>query len=426
MELLYQYLWQFKMLGNRLQLPGGEVIEVLDPGQRNTDSGPDFFNAKIKVGDKVWAGNVEIHVRASDWYRHGHQNDMAYDNVILHAVGVNDRAVSRSDGTIIPQVCITMPQSFYEVYRLLAEGSMPVRCSARLGQLDKLHITGWIESLGIERMQAKAQRIRNYYEETGHDWQRTCLTALARALGFGVNGLPFEMLARSLSLNYLSRHSDSLFQLEAILFGQAGMLDSSNHIFDEYFQGLCREYYFLARKYNLRPMRRDLWKYARMRPQSFPHRRIALLAKILLGGFSLMADILSASADADKLHALLNWKFEGYWASHFDFDVESSSAPQSLGKNSVDLLIINVAVPLIYFYHSVTGNFDEAEKAIDLLRSLHAENNSIIAGWRQSGITAEDAFSSQALLHLRKEYCDTRKCLYCRFGNYLLRHSGPN
>ena len=423
MEILYQYLWQYKMLGRRLRLASGAEIEVLDPGRLNTDAGPDFFNAKIKVGDKVWAGNVEIHVKASDWYRHGHQDDTAYDSVMLHVVAVDDRKVYRTDGSEIPQVSITMPRSFFEMYRLLAEGTLPMRCAGQLWRLDRLHVADWMETLGMERLQVKAERIRGYLEETGHDWQHACLMALARSLGFGLNGLPFEMLARSLSLNYLGRHSDSVFQLEAMLFGQAGMLDMSMHMFDDYYQRLCREYYFLARKYGMRPMRADMWKYARLRPQSFPHRRIALLVRALSGGFSLMGDIIDAGADIDRLRALFSWKLDGYWANHFDFDVEASSAPLSLGKSSVDLLLVNLVAPVIYLYHGSCGNYDAAERAVDLLRGLRPESNSIITAWRQAGIEADDAFTSQALLHLRKEYCDARKCLYCRFGNRLLRQS---
>lgn len=409
------------MFGRKLRDSGGDSVEILDPGRQNFDSGPDFFNSKLKIGGVEWAGNVEIHVKASDWYRHGHDSDPAYDSVILHAVGVSDRRVARADGSLIPQVEILMPEDFYRTFRCLSENRTSVRCSDSISSIPALAVTDWLETLSVERIQAKANRIAGILKSTGGDWEQACFVSLSRGLGFSLNGDPFEMLARSLPLKILAHHSDNPLQLQALLFGQAGMLDSSNHIFDEFYQSLCREYYFLARKYGLRPMRGSLWKYSRTRPQNFPHRRIALLAKICEGGFSLFSRIRDVGGDVDKARELFHWSLDGYWHSHFSFDVEARMSSDSLSGNSVDLLIINVVAPLIYAYGGFIGDPDFAESAFDILDRLPAEENVILREWRRFGLPAGDARRSQALIQLRKEYCDAGKCLFCRFGHQILK-----
>lgn len=409
------------MFGKILKDADGACIEVIDPGGLNTDAGPDFFNSKIKVNGIEWAGNVEIHVKASDWHRHHHDSDPAYDSIILHVVSISDTRIYRSDGSLIPQVEITVPEDFFKVYAALTEAPGDVKCGSSIQKFSPITRTDWLESLSIERIQAKAQKIKDLLTLTDNDWEQTCFVTIARALGFGLNGDPFEMLARSIPLRILHHHSDNPHQIQAILFGQAAMLDSSLHIFDEYYQLLCREYYFLARKYGLYPMRPGLWKYARTRPQNFPHRRIAFLAKACEGGFSLFSRILANSKSLDKLKELFAWQLSGYWHTHFSFDVEARNVADTLSQASVILLIINAVAPLIYAYGASRGDFELAEVGLDLLAALPAENNTIIRSWQQLGIGAENALRSQALIHLRKEYCLARKCLSCRWGHALMR-----
>lgn len=423
MERLYQYLWKSRMFGRQLREAGGDMVEVIDPGCLNTDAGPDFFNSKIRIGSQQWAGNVEIHVKASDWYRHHHDSDPAYENVVLHVVGISDRRISRSDGSLLPQVEITMPEDFYRAFSTLCSPDDGLRCGDSISLLSQLVMTDWLETLSVERIQQKAARVLDIHKNCGSDWEQTCFIVMARALGFGLNGDPFEMLARSIPLRILHHHSDNAFQLQAILFGQAAMLDSSLHIFDEYYQLLCREYYFLARKYGLRPMRQGLWKYARTRPQNFPHRRIAFLAKACEGGFSMFSKIMSAAYREDALRELFGWKLDGYWHTHFSFDTEARAIADTLSQASITLLLINAAAPLIYANGTLRDNPDIAEKGIDLLAGLPPEDNSITRQWARFGIKGDSAWRTQALIQLRKEYCDARKCLYCRFGNGILRKS---
>ena len=424
MEKLYHYLWKNKIKGNFLRDIDGLEIEIIDPGIHNLDAGPDFFNAKLKIEGVEWIGNVEIHVKASDWYRHGHEEDPAYDNVILHVVGISDKRITREDGTLLPQVEFTFPESFYRILADLSTQTDNVRCASYLSALPKLTVTDWLETLSIERLQQKSTRILEIRKQTGGDWEQTCFILLARGLGFGLNGDPFEQLAKSLPLKLLHHHSDNLMQLEALLFGQAAMLDPSLYMFDEYFQLLCREYYFLSKKYSLRPIHPGQWKYSRTRPHNFPHRRIALLAGTAYGGFSLFTRLLESVRDLDRLLDVFDLHAEGYWETHYSFDGCSGMVPKELSASSKSLLAINVAIPLLYAYAAITGNFELGEKAAGMMYELKPENNSYVRQWKTLGIGAKDASASQALIHLRKEYCDKGKCMFCRFGNKLLRKAG--
>lgn len=423
MERLYHYLWKTGIRGSEFKDVDGAEIEVIDPGVHNNDAGPDFFNSKLKINGIEWVGNVEIHVKASDWFRHGHSEDPAYNNVILHVVGISDKRVNRSDGTIIPQIELTFPEKFFRTYASLAGAADIVRCSSMLSGLPDLNKCDWLESLSVERMQQKAGRVKEINKATDGDWEQTCLILLARGLGFGLNGDPFELLGKSVPLRVLHHHSDNLFQLEALLFGQAAMLDSTMFIFDEYYQSLCREYYFLARKYGLKPLSPGIWKYSRTRPQNFPHRRIAFLAESALGGFSLFSRLLENSCDSESLTSVFDMKAEGYWQNHFSFDTQVSKVPTELSKSSRLLLVINVAIPLLYAYAAATGNVELGERMVGIIQDLPAENNMIVRQWQNLGFVVKDASRSQALIHLKKEYCDKNKCIYCRFGHHFLRQS---
>lgn len=422
MEMLYQYLWKQRMMGINYTTVLGEDIRVLSAGRHNTDAGPDFLNARISINGQEWIGNVEIHDRASDWHRHGHDSDPAYRNVILHVVGHDDARIIRDDNSEIPQVVLTYPRSFETMYNALAGHICDVPCRDWVASIPSLNVNDWICSLAMERMHAKAERILSYAREFNNDWNRTCFVSLARAFGNYLNGDPFEMLARSLPLNIIARHCDDIFQLQALLFGQAGMLDMSMHIFDEYYQLLCREYYFLSRKYGLRPMRADLWKYARTRPANFPHRRIAMLSHLLMNGFSLLGDMLEKRRDTDALRQLFSWEADGYWQSHSDFD-RPGSAAQALSDASIDLLLINFVAPMLYAFFAGHGDLEACDSAFEIWEDLRPENNTFIRQWRSYGLNPISAADSQALLQLRRNYCDADRCLDCRFAAFLLKQS---
>lgn len=414
-------MWFFRLWRNpSLRLSDGRAVTVLDPGRLNRDAGPDFFNAKIIIDNVEWAGNVELHVKASDWNRHNHSGNLAYDNIILHVVMEDDCEIHRADGSVIPQLQVDMGDDVVACYNQLSSACTSPRCGSYLKDLPEIMLADWLETLGVERMQVKGRRITDVVDRSAGDWQQAAFITFARALGFGLNSEPFELLAKQLPLKLVARHSDSVFQLEAMLFGISGMLDSSRNIFDDYYQQLCRESYFLMKKYGLKPIPHHLWKYSRTRPANFPHRRIALLARYLYGGCRLVDRILDADGDIGKLEAVFSEKLDGYWTNHVSFGMESNCGPTELSKSSVSLLMINFVAPFYYAYGNVKGDIATEEACFRLLMELPPENNHITRTWASSGIKARDAMQSQALIHLRNEYCDCRECLRCRIGYRVL------
>ncbi len=424
MEEIFQLLWQCRMFGLSFPLDDGRAVRILDPGVLNRDAGPDFFNAKIKIDGKTWAGNIEIHMKASDWHRHGHDTDPAYDNVILHVVALSDTSIRRRrDNSEIPQMRVQLPENFYRTFAYLTNANNDIRCAARLDRIDSIRRADWIETLTIERLQAKARRIEDALRNSNGDWNAACFLTLARALGFGLNGVPFEMLAKSIDLNHLRRHSDNILQMEAIFFGQAGLLDPTSFQTDRRYQLMCREYQFLSRKYSMHPIPRTAWKFARTRPQNLPYRRIALLAMAMATTPDLLQRIVKSKGDEDELRPLFRWQVDHYWSRRYTFgeDFQSEANPPSLSEPSISVLLINVAAPLLYAYALLHSDHEMKEAAMALMTSLPPERNAIVRSWQQLGFNVNDAATSQALIHLRKEYCDRHDCLHCRFGHYILK-----
>lgn len=424
--MLYQYIWRHGLLGNRLETTDRRRVDVIRPGLHNRDAGPDFSGARLRIDGREWAGNVEVHVKASDWYRHGHDHDPAYSNVILHLVAVSDTAVADGRGSTLPQVEAKLPESLTALYSRLSSKISDMQCHGMLAGVHPLIVADWLSSLSVERMQAKARRIRECRDALGGDWEHACLAALARALGFGLNADPMEMTARSVPLRVLAHHSDSLFQTEALLFGQAGMLDGAVGIYDDYYQALCREYAFLSRKYNLRPMRRDIWKYSKTRPQNFPGRRLAILARATLGGFALLSKITRPECRAEEARQLFSWTPGDYWTSHFDFGTESATPLGPLSNAQRDLLIINFMAPMLYAYGASRADLDMTERALALWDGLAPENNRHTRACRAEALPCRCAAESQALIQLNREYCDRNRCLECRLGHALMRSSALN
>ncbi len=424
MERLFQYIWQHGLWGGPDSvLDDGRRVKILSPGVLNRDAGPDFTNARVVIDGVCWVGNIELHEASSKWYSHHHDSNPAYGNIILHVTGNADCQVFRPDGSIIPQLEIVCPKIRRVNYEWLERGPAAIRCRRYLKHLDPIILTDWLESLACSRMARKARMFSDWAAELNHDIRHATFVLLARAMGFGLNADPMEQLARSLPPGLTARHSDNLLQLEALLFGQAGMLDMSSRIFDEYYQRLCREYAFLAHKYTLRPMLLSAWKMSRTRPANFPHLRLALLARFLYGNFSLPGDIIAARGDMEKLRRLLNPRLEGYWADRYSFDTPPGRRHEGLSKNSQELLIINFVVPAMLEYATMRDDAGLREAAFDLLRELPPENNRIIRGWDEAGISADTALDSQALIELQKEYCDARRCLSCRWGYKVLSNT---
>lgn len=420
MEKIMQYIWQYRLwnAGDMSMTTDGRRLVIIDTGKLNTDAGPDFFNAKVKIDDETWVGNVEIHVRASDWMRHHHDTDPAYDSVILHVVEKDDIEIHRRDGSVIPQVVMPFAENFNRLYdEFVNNPASQLPCSQFLANVPSIYVTSWIEALACERMNAKAERVLDIVERSAGDWEQACFVILARTLGFGVNNDAFEQVARSLPLSFLGKHSDSLLSLEALLFGQAGLLDATaDH--NPYFDQLKNEYAFLANKFQLHSPSTQL-KMARMRPQNFPHRRLALLAQFCHGGFRKMAQMVAVESVEDA-RALFDVTLTGYWASHYNFQSSSDSDIKALSRRSIDTIIINTVVPLSVAYFRYHGDNDKADRAIAMLDEIKPESNSVVDLFVKAGLKCRDAFTSQALIQLRREYCEKKKCLYCRFGHRML------
>ncbi len=415
-----QYVWQHKLWPSvEMATVDGRRVSIVDSGRLNTDAGPDFFNAKIRIGDEMWVGNVEIHVRASDWFRHGHDKDEAYDSVILHVVDKDDVPVYRRSGEVIPQMVLPCAPDFSVKYQhLVCRSRSELPCSATISQMPQIHISTWLSALAMERLYRKADDIGRLLQRYDGDWEEVCYVTLARCLGFGVNSDAFEHLASGLPLKFMNKHSDSLLSVEALLFGQSGLLDRVERG-DAYTDSLKREYEFLSHKFSLCRHEGVVWKMARMRPANFPHRRIAFLALLVYGGFRMMSRIVEAR-DEKEARAVFEVPLTGYWAEHYGFGVSSPRNISCLSAQSINILIINAVVPLSYAYGVRRGDEALCDRALSMLQSLPAERNSVVDLFVKSGMKCHDAFASQAMVQLRREYCETHKCLYCRIGHRML------
>ena len=422
-EEFLHYTWEHRLFySNDIKTHSGETLEIIDPGKRNTDSGPDFFNAKIKIDSTTWAGNVEIHQKASDWKKHQHQNDKAYDNVILHVVETMDEPISRTSGGEIPVLVLKYPENLASNYLKLLDAKSWIACEDQFHKVDPVLLQLGFNRLMIERLESKTGEIIFNLEQNNNDWNETFYQMLARSFGFKVNALPFELLARSLPFGTLAKHRSNLFQLEALLFGNAGLLNIQL-LGDAYFLKLREEYSFLYKKYHLKAIESHLWKFLRLRPVNFPTIRISQLAAVIRGSESLFSKIIE-SDNIGTLNNLFKVSASEYWDSHYNFNKETTrTVKKELGKVSAQLLIINVVIPFLFVYGEKQNKPNLKNRALDFLEQLPAENNSVIKKWSGLGVNVRTAFESQALLQLKNNYCEAKKCLNCQIGTKLLTSS---
>ncbi|MBR4297682.1 MAG: DUF2851 family protein [Bacteroidaceae bacterium] len=425
MELLLHFTWQQRLLPlGSLLTTDGRPIEVIDPGLHNTNAGPDFFNAKVRIDGTLWVGNVEVHERSSDWYKHHHEaNDANYGNVILHIVGEADCSVSVA-GKELPQVVLPVPKAIADNYATLMREEHFPPCHRVIPQISSIEKNSWLTALTVERLQEKTERIEGYLKESCNDWEQAFFIALARNFGFGVNAEPFELWAKSLPLQVVGKHRDDAFQVEALFYGQAGLLDENlikEERRDAHLERLRKEYAFLRHKFNLTPINGALWKLLRMRPQNFPHVRLAQLLHLFQTKRINFSQLLGAQGK-DEIMELLEAHTEGYWQTHYTFGAaHETPSEKHLQRNSLQLLLINTVAPLLFCYGKYHNEEALCERALDLLDELKAESNFITRAWGEIGLKATNASQSQALIQLKRNYCERKDCLRCRFGRHFLK-----
>jgi hypothetical protein len=417
-ESILHYVWQNKLFWSHdLQTTDGERLEIIDVGRNNTDAGPDFFNAKIRIGKTLWAGNVEIHTYSSDWYKHNHQSDKAYDSVVLHVVLHADREVYRRDGERIPQHELIYPNQIDTNYNLLFSQQKWIPCADKIRLVPSIFIQSWKNALLTERLGQKMNSIEQLLSENNQHWEEAFYITLARNFGFGTNSQAFESLAKSLSISILGRHKDNLIQLEALLFGQAGLLNKDKQ--DEYSGKLKKEYDFLSAKYGLSSIDGSQWKLLRLRPDNFPYIRIAQFAGLIHTSTKLFSKIVE-NPEIEYLRKLFESEPSSYWKSSYLFANKSKEHVKKLGSQSINGILINTVVPFLFCYAHHKNHDDLKNSAIRILEEIPAESNSIIKGWQELGLKMETAFDTQALIQLKKQYCDEKKCLRCRIGHKVL------
>jgi len=430
MEELLHYVWKHRLFPlSPLKTIDGLAVEVIDSGLPNPNAGPDFFNAKVSIGGLLMAGNVELHVKASDWFLHHHDEDERYDSIILHVVEESDATIHRRDGQLIPQLVLPIPDSIRSRYDALMKEDHYPPCYRIVGDLSQLAIHSWLSALLFERLEMRRKQIVERYEQHEKNWNDALFATLARSFGFGVNGDAFDAWARSIPFRAVDKHRDNLMQVEALFFGQAGLLRPEaipsyyrdEAMKDDYYRQLCREYDFLAHKFTLTPIATLLWKFARMRPDNSPFVRMAQLA-MLYYNENISASSLVGMPNKESITSLLRVGTSSYWDTHFCFgSTPTASRPKILGETALTLLIINAIAPVLFAYGHHMGDSSLQEKAIQLLEELPAENNYIIRSWNDCGLTVKSAVDSQSLIHLKRVYCERKDCLRCRIGYQYLK-----
>jgi hypothetical protein len=419
-EEFLHYLWKYRLLKPNLKLVAGETIEILDAGVHNQNAGPDFFNARIRIEGTIWAGNVEIHLKSSDWFVHKHNLDKAYENIILHVVRQNDKLIVRKDGQNLPTLEIGEdyhPEMFKRYIDFMTSRNW-IACEKLLNRVDRFVINNWLDRMMIERLEEKAMEIESQLHFNQNNWEQTFYEFLARNFGFKVNALPFDLLAKSLPLNQLTKHKNNKVQIESLLYGQAGFLED---IFvDSYPLQLQTEYKFLKEKYHLTPLDKHIWRFMRLRPSNFPTIRIAQFADLVYKSSHLFSKTLEANS-LKELVMLFKVTLSEYWINHYLFDKQSSPRNKGLGMTAIHLLIINTIIPFLFVHGKIRNDQGLIDRSLRFLDQLPGETNAVIRKWEALGLGVRTAFNTQALIGLKSNYCNHKKCLQCALGNDLLK-----
>lgn len=415
-ERLLQFIWQFQYFNpNTLLSEEGESLQIIHPGTFNTNQGPDFTDAKIKINSTIWAGSIEVHMNTSDWRNHKHSGDKLYKNVILHVVWQQDIDLKLPFSTLVLQDKV--PKILLNKYDELMNKDSFIPCEKSINLINVLTLQSWKERLLIERLQTKTDTILHCLQKNNDHWEETLWWFLAKNFGIKINGLAFEKIARSLPIKIIAKHKSQIHQLEALLFGQAGLLDEENK--EDYPKLLQREYQFLKKKYNLQKIEGSII-FLRMRPSNFPTVRLAQLAMLLHQSLPLFS-MIKESPDIKSVKELLQVTANDYWHYHYMFGEATVYKKKNLGEQMIDNILINTIVPIVFAYGLHHNDNLFKDKALTWLEHIKAEKNAITKGFNDLQIMTHRAFDSQALIQLKNEYCDKKRCLDCRVGKQLLR-----
>lgn len=416
-EQLLQFIWKYRLFdATEIATLNGEPVEILKTGQQNLDSGADFLNTRLKIGEQLWAGNVEIEIDSANWEKHGHNSDPSHKNTLL-LVCLNHNAKSNLDIPII-ELKGRVNQKLLKKYAALMENEAFIPCQNFVKKVEEFTLQSWRLRLLAERLEQKIAPILSSLKNNKNNWEETFYHALAKNFGFNTNAIPFELLAKSIPLSVLAKHKNSPLQLEALLLGQAGFLNDIDEP-DKYTQGLVSEYTFLQKKYKLEPLEVSIWKFSKTRPANFPTIRIAQFAALVHTSTHLFSKVLEA-ARPHPLRKLFTIKASQYWDTHFRLNVATESGKNMLGEDAQNNILINTIAPF-FFAYAITKNEEEYKyRAINLLESLPAEDNKIVRSYATIGMKTKTAADSQGLLQLNKHWCKQKRCLECRIGHSIL------
>lgn len=417
-EEFLHYIWKYALFTqDSLVTACGLAVEVIKPGLYNTDAGPDFQDARIKIGDSIWVGHVEIHLKSSDWFSHGHQHDKAYNQVVLHVVKTNDREVHTQGGALIPTICLGFNESYYLNFQKMVNHISPIPCSDSWKKLSVIQVESAICSMGVERMETRFQWLHEKLEINKGGWKDLYLQVFFRAFGFGKNQGNFDMLAQTIPYVAVEKHCNNLFQLESLIFGQAGLIPDRD--VDAYQKALKSEFEFLKNKYDLQKNFGIVWRSRRTRPNNQPVFRLAQLAAWIHGNPDFFGQILNVGLTRSKLPS--QSLVSSYWKTHLDFGRLGTLSQTSLSEGVLNLLHINAVLPLNAYYFSCHNRNHAQQDWMEVLEDLPAENNYVIKLWKDAGFRVPNAFYSQAFLMIYKNYCSQRQCLRCKIGQLILK-----
>ncbi|MDR7209510.1 DUF2851 family protein [Flavobacterium piscis] len=423
-EEFLHYLWRFKKFDTlSLKTVNEEEITIINTGNYLELAGPDFFNAQIKIGSQKWAGNVEIHLKSSDWYVHHHEKDPAYENVILHVVWEHDADIFRKNNTEIPVLVLKeyVSPEIISNYNSLTSSKSWIFCEKEIAQVENFLFKNWQERLFFERLERKSKSIYELLKETNQDWEAVLFCLLAKNFGLNTNGNSFLQLARAIPFSIIRKESFELENLEALFFGTAGLLDLDKE--DVYFKDLKFKYYYLLHKYQIEKIYIEPVQFFKHRPDNFPTIRLSQLAGLYHEHQNLFSKIIQLKS-IESLYKVLEVSTGLYWQNHYQFDKESPNKKKSLSKSFIDLLVVNTIIPLQFAYAKTKGE-SISEDLISILDEVSPEKNSIIEKFKSFGIVSQNAFDTQALIQLKNEYCNKNGCLRCAVGTELLKSDVP-